>query len=124
MSEAVQDAWTRALMRDRPDSPRAAVERRRRLMDENVHDASVIVTANPRDFPAGPFSCHGIAAQHPDAFILDLFKAAPDEVVAALRDLRDDLKNPPLTAGALLAAMSRNGLSASAEALIAFEGEL
>ncbi|MDR3462174.1 MAG: PIN domain-containing protein [Beijerinckiaceae bacterium] len=142
-------------MRDRPDLPRAAVERTRRLMDENINDASVsgyehlidtitlpdagdrhvlaaaihcgasvIVTANPRDFPAGPLSCHGIEAQHPDAFILDLFKAAPDEVVAALRDLRDDLKNPPLAAGALLAAMSRNGLSASAEALIAFEGEL
>ena len=34
-------------------------------------------------FPAR-FSLHGIEAQHPDAFILELFKAFPHEVVSAL----------------------------------------
>jgi hypothetical protein len=40
-SERVQDEWTSALMRDRPRLPREAVERTRRLMDENIEDASV-----------------------------------------------------------------------------------
>ncbi len=79
--------------------------------------ADIIVTANLRDFPDSVLSFHEIKAQHPDAFILGLFNAAPNEVIAALRELRDSLKNPPLTAAALLAAMARQGLTASADAL-------
>jgi hypothetical protein len=33
-SERVQDEWTQAIFRDRPDLPRAQIERTRRLMDE------------------------------------------------------------------------------------------
>jgi predicted nucleic acid-binding protein len=40
-SERVQDEWTRAVLRDRPQLTREAVERTRRLMDENIDDASV-----------------------------------------------------------------------------------
>ncbi len=154
-SERVQDEWTRAVLRDRPDLPRAPLERTRRLMDENIYEASVsgydhlietitlpdaddrhvmaaaihcgatvIVTANLRDFPNDVLSFHGIEAQHPDAFLLSLFNAAPHEVIAALRELRCDLKNPPMTPAALLAAMSRQGLSASADALAPFASSL
>jgi len=100
-SERVQDEWTQAIFRDRPDLPRAQIERTRRLMDQAIDDAivggyeplietlalpdaedrhvlaaaihcgaSVIVTANLRDFPNEILSLHGIEAQHPDAFIL------------------------------------------------------
>ena len=150
-SERVQDEWTGAIFRDRPDLPRAQIERTRRLMDEAIDDAivggyeplietlalpdaddrhvlaaaihcgaSVIVTANLRDFPSETLSLHGIEARHPDAFILELFKISPSEVVGALRRLRDGLKNPPMTPAMLLTAMSRQGLSESADALCGF----
>ena len=135
-SERVQDEWTRAVLRDRPHVSPAAIERTRRLMDENIDDANVggyehlietvtlpdvddrhvlaaaihcganiIVTANLRDFPSEALAAHGIEAQHPDAFILDLFRTSPSEVVAALRELRGDLVNPPMTASDLLGAL-------------------
>ena len=147
-SERVQDEWTQAIFRNRPDLPRAQIERTRRLMDDAVDDAivrgyepliekialpdaddrhvlaaaihcgaNVVVTANLRDFPPEILSLHGIEAQHPDAFILRLFKASPHEVVDALNRLRRALKNPPMTPAMLVAAMSRQGLIASADAL-------
>jgi hypothetical protein len=150
-SERVQDEWTQAIFRNRPDLPRAQIERTRRLMDEAVDDAivsgyeplietialpdaddrhvlvaaihcgaNVIVTANLRDFPPEILSLHGIEAQHPDAFILRLFKASPHEVVGALNRLRRALRNPPMTPAMLVAAMSRQGLIASADALGGF----
>ena len=107
-SERVQDEWTQAIFRDRPNLPRAQIERTRRLMDDAIDDAvvvgyeplietltlpdaddrhvlaaaiycraSVIVTANLRDFPREVISLHGIEAQHPDRFILDLFGMSP-----------------------------------------------
>ena len=36
-------------------------------------EADVIVTGNLRDFPADRLAPHGLTAQHPDAFIADLF---------------------------------------------------
>jgi predicted nucleic acid-binding protein len=154
-SDRVHDEWTGSLLRDRPDLPRAAIERTRRLMDENIDDAkvtgyeslidgitlpdaddrhvlaaaihcgaSVIVTANLGDFPADTLAFHGIEAQHPDAFILGLFDTATEQVVDVIRELRDDLRNPPLTAAQLLAAMSRNSLSATAQAVTSFTASL
>jgi PIN domain len=150
-SQRVQDEWTRAVLRDRPHLPTASIERTRRLMDENIDDASVsgyeplietitlpdaddrhvlaaaihcgasiIVTANLRDFPAETLARHDIETRHPDAFILGLLTVSPNEVIASLRELRGDLTNPPMTASDLLAALARQGLPASAEALGAF----
>jgi predicted nucleic acid-binding protein len=150
-SERIHDEWTRSLMRDRPDIPAAAIERTRRLMDQNIEgaivsnyehrveaitlpdiddrhvlaaatecEATIIVTANLRDFPSERLSAYGIEAQNADSFILGLFKDSPNDVISALHELRQDLKNPPMTATALLATMARHGLVASAEALAAF----
>jgi len=154
-SERVQDEWTRSVLRDRPHISAVSVARTRRLMEDNIEDASVsgyehligtvtlpdvddrhvlaaaihcgatiIVTANLRDFPSDVLAAHDIEAQHPDAFILDLFRTSPSEVVAALRELRSDLVNPPMTAADLLSALARQGLPASAETLGAFVAEL
>ena len=150
-SERVQDEWTRAVLRNRPHLFPGSVQRTRRLMDENIDDASVsgyehliesttlpdaddrhvlaaaihcgagiIVTANLRDFPNNLLAVHGIEAQHPDAFILGLLQTSPNEVIDSLHELRSDLINPPMTADELLAAMRRQGLSASADALVSF----
>jgi hypothetical protein len=97
----------------------------RHVLAAAIHcGADIIVTANLGDFPSDVLAAHGIEAWHPDGFLLDLFRASPNEVVAALRELRSDLVNPPMTAADLLAALARQGLPASAEALGAFVAEL
>ena len=90
----------------------------RHVLAAAIHcGARVIVTANLRDFPAATLSLHDIEAQHPDSFILGLLTASPNEALGTMRRLRHGLNNPPLTPAALLAAMSRQGLAASADAL-------
>lgn len=83
-------------------------------------EAQILVTANLRDFPEVVLSPRGVEAQHPDAFILCLFNASPEGVIDSLRELRGSLKNPPMTAAALLAEMDRQGLRETAQALSAF----
>jgi hypothetical protein len=72
-----------------------------------------------RDFPASALAPFSIEACHPDAFILGLLEKDESDVVPALRVLRASFKNPPLTAAALLGEMSRQGLTATADALAA-----
>jgi hypothetical protein len=93
----------------------------RHVMAAAIHcGARVIVTANLRDFPAATLAPHDIEARHPDAFILGLLTAFPNEVLGTMRRLRHGLSRPPMTAAELLAVMARQGLSASANALAAF----
>lgn len=47
-------------------------------------DASLIVTANLRDFPARALSALGLRAVHPDAFLLDLWRQSPDLVASSV----------------------------------------
>lgn len=82
--------------------------------------ANMIITVNLRDFPPPALAPFSIEACHPDAFILDLLEKNETHVVEALRLVRQPLKNPPLTVGALLGQMSSQGLAASADALTAF----
>ncbi len=90
----------------------------RHVLAAAIHgSATVIVTANLRDFPPSVLTGHGVAAQHPDAFLLDRFVSNPGEVLGALRTLRLDLKNPPRTVVELLSLMERQNLAASAAAL-------
>ena len=154
-SQHVQDEWTQALFRDRPDLPRAPIERTRRMMEDSIDDAMVsgyeplietltlpdaddrhvlaaaihcgarvIVTANLRDFPNATLALNDIEARHPDGFILGLLTDSPDEVLGTMRRLRRGLSKPPLTEAELLAAMRRQGLSESADALGRFVGAL
>ena len=51
--------------------------------------ASLIVTANLRDFPQALMAGMGLRAIHPDAFLLDLFATDPDMVRMAARAARD-----------------------------------
>ncbi len=97
----------------------------RHVLAAAIHcGARVIVTTNLRDFPASTLAPFSIEACHPDAFILGLLENDESNVVAALRLVRRPLKNPPLTAATFLAEMSRQGLSASADALAGFVDSL
>jgi hypothetical protein len=137
--------WTRAVLRNRPEL-RDPLRRTRRLMDQHVRGcrvrgyerwerrltlpdandrhvlaaalacaADAIVTFNTADFPAATLGPFGVVATAPDAFAYQL--GATGIVVAAAADHRASLRRPPLTAADYLAALTRNGLPATAAAL-------
>ena len=97
----------------------------RHVLAAAIHGgATVIVTANLRDFPSAVLTSRRVAAQHPDAFLLDRFESNPEDVLEALRTLRLDLKKPPRTVAELLALMQRQNLAATAAALRPFADAL
>jgi len=73
--------------------------------------ASVIVTYNLSDFPAEALEPYGIRAEHPDAFVVGLLETAPEKVIAAVRDQRTNLKNPPVNAEGLLVTLEKQRLN-------------
>jgi predicted nucleic acid-binding protein len=73
--------------------------------------AEVIVTQNLKDFPAEQLDPYGIEAQHPDTFISHLIDLNRDAVVAAAREHRASLKNPPKTVTEYLDTLERQGLT-------------
>jgi hypothetical protein len=75
-----------------------------------IGHADVIVTRNLRDFPPDVLAHHGIAALHPDAFLLPLLKAAPVPFVEAVCDQQASLTNPPITLDELFELFERIGL--------------
>jgi hypothetical protein len=72
--------------------------------------AKVIVTFNLADFPPAATTPHGIAAVHPDQFVVSLLDADQAAVLAAVRNQRRLLKNPPVTAIGMLETLRHQGL--------------
>ncbi|MGC9272177.1 PIN domain-containing protein [Acidiphilium sp.] len=75
-----------------------------------VGHADVIVTKNLRDFPASTLSAYGIEAQHPDVFVCHLFDLAEPAAMAAVREVRGRLVNPPVSVEDYLDTLSRQEL--------------
>ena len=69
--------------------------------------ANVIVTQNLRDFPAERLAPYKLQAQHPDKFISELFESQYDDVLAAVRDHRAALRNPPRSPDEHLKALEK-----------------
>ncbi len=73
--------------------------------------AEVIVTRNLKDFPDEKLLPYGIKAQHPDVFIHHLLDLNPGAVVAAAKEHRASLKNPPMSVEEYLTSLERQELS-------------
>jgi hypothetical protein len=84
--------------------------------------ADVIVTLNLKDFPREALQPHGIDPWSPDQFLAILSDVAPEGVIAAARECRARLANPPLSADDYLTVLGRHGLTATAEFLRANSG--
>jgi hypothetical protein len=80
-------------------------------------DADYIVTNNLRDFPSRSLAPYEVTACSPDAFIMMLYKQAPEAVVDVVRALRASLSHPPQTPRQLLAHFRRSGLTRIADVL-------
>jgi hypothetical protein len=83
----------------------------RHVLAAAIHThARVMVTYNLRDFPADTLAPYGIAAQHPDAFVVQLLEQAPERVCVAVEEQRRSLRQPPQSPEAFLAILLRQGL--------------
>lgn len=83
--------------------------------------ATLIVTANIKDFPAEKLGPYNLEAQHPDDFIFNLFDLHPAAVVQAVAQQRRSLKNPPKPVGDFLDTLLKQGLTQTVDKLRGFE---
>jgi predicted nucleic acid-binding protein len=72
--------------------------------------ATTIITMNLKDFPAATLSRHGVAAVHPDAFVMNLLTSDPSMVERAFAAQQQSLKNPPISVANLMDKLERQGL--------------
>ena len=86
-------------------------ENDRHVLAAAIHGgASVIVTANLKDFPRIRLQKYGIKALKPDNFIMDLIEVAPQAVLETIRIQRANLKNPPAKVPEFLSTLEGQGL--------------
>jgi hypothetical protein len=76
--------------------------------------ASVILTLNLRDFPAGRLAPFGIVARHPDDLLCELHDADPEAVRASAEAAHANLSRSAPSFGAFLDALAHQGLPAFA----------
>jgi hypothetical protein len=72
--------------------------------------ATVIVTLNLGDFPAGTLRKFNMEAQHPDDFILALLETFPDLVIEADRNHRASLRDSSKTAEEYWSELDAQGI--------------
>lgn len=93
----------------------------RHVLAAAIHgSASLVLTANIRDFPVEALAPYGIAASQPDTFLCGLIEANPSEAVEALRDDRLSLKHSPKTAAEYVGGLNALGLAQTSAVLQPF----
>jgi hypothetical protein len=84
----------------------------------------VIVTLNLSDFPATMVTPYGIRAIGPDAYGVELLQQRPDRFLAAVRDHRTNLNNPPKTPEEYLSFLTHTGMVGTAQQLQSYRDEI
>jgi hypothetical protein len=73
--------------------------------------ASVLVTANLRDFPTRALGGHGVpVCDCPETYLVELLEHLPDELAATVVRVAAERARPPMTPEDLLEAPRRSGL--------------
>jgi predicted nucleic acid-binding protein len=80
--------------------------------------ASAIVTWNVRDFPAAALRQFGLRKVSPDAFLMELYAAVPDLVIAATANARANLSASPQSAADYVEALRRQKLKRFADSIV------
>jgi len=139
-TEQIHDEWTRNLLLRRPELAMPLDRTRRLMNqavegclvtgfegriegislpdpgDRHVLAAAVrcsadtIVTLNLKDFPETVLRRYGMAARHPDEFLLDHFGRGPAKLVTAARAVRLRLRNPARTVDEYLTTLEAQEL--------------
>lgn len=79
--------------------------------------ATVLLTKNGRDFPVEHLQAHGVKLLTADAYLRDLLRRRPSDVIASVRRLAATKTNPPKTPCELVSGLHRAGVSGFAERL-------
>lgn len=80
----------------------------RHVLAGTIHgQASLLVTANIRDFPATSVEAHNVEVVHPDVFLQDQLDLYPFETLHVLRLIAQRNRMPPNTLTDLLVALRR-----------------
>lgn len=79
--------------------------------------AECVLTFNLRDFPKSRLAPHGLRAEHPDAFLLSLWRNAPAEVAAVVAAVQAETAQISGRAQPLRALLKRAGLPRLGKAL-------
>lgn len=84
----------------------------RHVLAAAIHcGADKIVTYNLKDFPAEILSQHGIVTAHPDDFLVGLLEADSKTLLAAVKQHRGRLRNPPKSADDYLLCLGQQRLT-------------
>lgn len=86
--------------------------------------AQLIVTFNLKDFPADTLAPFGVEAVHPDDFVSQQFDLNEARILAAVKDHRASLKNPPKSVDEYLDTLEARGLVVTVDRLRQFRGML
>jgi predicted nucleic acid-binding protein len=87
-------------------------------------EAHVIVTENLKDFPAKCLAPLNIETRSADVFIADTIALDEGRAIPAIRQMRERLKTPNMTAAELLFRMEAHGLVETVDILKPFIGSL
>ncbi len=79
--------------------------------------ADAIITWNLADFPKKVVRQHGIEVQTPDQIVCALIEGSIASVLAAMKDHRTSLKNPPKSPAEYLETLKQQGLTRAVEAI-------
>jgi hypothetical protein len=89
-----------------------------------VAGASLIVTWNGRDFPVKELARHQLRRQTPDLFLMNLYDAVPDVVVAATANARRNLRKSRISAVEFIKTLERQKLRKFAAAMNGYLSDL
>jgi hypothetical protein len=77
-----------------------------------------------RDFPAKELARHQLRKQTPDAFLMNLYAAVPDVVVAATANARQNLRKSKISAAEFIKTLEHQKLRKFAAAINAHRSDL
>ena len=153
-SAPVHEEWMRAVLKQRPHTDRASLEKTRDAMNKNIPGALVegfepliesLELPDPDDRHVLAAAIHsgcdvlvtfnltdfpgnslppGLRCQTPDEFLCHLLEAQPQNVVASLRIQRLNLKKPPLEIADFLANLRNQNIPRFVAALEPFQDQL
>lgn len=86
--------------------------------------ASVIVTDNLKDFPPDYCKQFDVEPLNADTFFADCISLSPSQTMARLRKMREDLKNPEITAEKLVILCEREAMLETASLLYEYKAAL
>lgn len=92
------------------DMPSRDADDRKHIAAARVGQASVLLTRNLKDFPAGPLARMSIRVLDPDVYLCEQLASSPEQILWTLTRMAGEKRRPPMSVDAVLSALSGAGL--------------